>query len=90
MRFRKAMSAIAGIFGLVLGGSYQWWLQHAALVALKLRPELVNLTFWEAIVSNHFMEWLWFINRPGCFILNLVIVPILSIVIFQIMVWTRT
>jgi hypothetical protein len=62
-----------GIIGATCGMIISYLLRGFSIwqaeIALRLRPELINLNWWEAFWSEHFSEWLWLINPNMAFIL---------------------
>jgi hypothetical protein len=87
--FKAFFVGLGVVFGFIGGLVYQIWLSYSAPVALKIRPNLINLTFWEAVVSGHFSEWLWLVNRSASWALQIVGVPILTGLVFYIIWWSR-
>lgn len=56
--------------GLIINHLLVGYYNFTANVALKLRPELLTLSWWEAFWSNHYFHWLWIKNPSLAYNLN--------------------
>ena len=55
------MRAVIGLISGVMIGAFLGFVAEPwfAVIALKTRPVLTDLNFWEAMFSGHFMAWLF-------------------------------
>lgn len=62
-----------GIIGVAIGIITTFLLKDFCIwqseIALRLRPELINLNWWEAFWSGHYIEWMWLIEPNKALIL---------------------
>ena len=72
-------ATVGGIIGLVINHLLVGWWKYTAEIALKLRPELVNLTFWESLWSGHFWHWWWITNPSLAYVWSAVILMLVGI-----------
>jgi hypothetical protein len=64
-KIKKAMSSLASYlagFGLgsLVAYGYSIYSKLSALANVKVRPELANVNWWEALLAHHFNDWLWY------------------------------
>jgi len=60
MKSRTLLVSIGGGgLGALIAHALSGFFLFTARVAAKIRPGLADLTFWEALWSNHFWEWCW-------------------------------
>jgi hypothetical protein len=67
------IGAIGGVIITYLLRGFSIW---QAEIALRLRPELINLNWWEAFWSGHYYEWMWLTNPNTALILLSIIFAI--------------
>jgi hypothetical protein len=65
-----AIGVVSGIIIAYLLKGFSIW---QAEIALRLRPELINLNWWEAFWSGHFYEWQWLVNPNIAMAVSIVI-----------------
>jgi hypothetical protein len=57
-------SLVSYLAGCGLGGllayGYLTYCRLSALANVKVRPELANVNWWEALLANHLHDWLWY------------------------------
>ena len=79
---RKVTVAVVALFSLSQVIVYLTidFFKFVAGIALKLRPELLTLTLWEAVWSKHFTDWLWLLYPGYALLLNVVLFGGVSII----------
>ena len=76
---RKTFILLYAVIATFIGWTYQLTLRWYSPVAFRLRPELINLDFWEALFSGHFMEWTFKFYPKETFMINVILFPLLGI-----------
>jgi hypothetical protein len=51
---------VAGGVGSLAGYIYSLYAKVSAAANVKVRPELANVSCWEAYLANHLGDWLWY------------------------------
>ena len=67
-------------------GMYLMW---AAGVNVRLRPEILNLTWAEALVSGHFNDWFFAVNEPLMGAFGYVLTSIIMIIALCFIWWVE-
>jgi len=63
--------------GLLINYLLVSYYKFSAQIALKLRPELITLSWWEAFWSNHFTHWLWIVNPTRAYTFTAIVLVLL-------------
>ena len=82
MLSRKIVTAIVVLFSLseILVYLLIDFYLFVARTALKLRPELISLTLWEAMWTGHLTDWLWLMKPTTALLLNVVMFGVVGVV----------
>ena len=64
-KFKEGIKTIAsyiaaGGVGSLAGYIYSLYERTSAAANVKVRPELANVSWWEALLANHLNDWLWY------------------------------
>jgi hypothetical protein len=67
------------IFGIFKG--IAMWMVWSAEVNVKIRPEILELNWIEAMVSGHFSDWWITVNKPLFGLIGFMVFGVLSIIV---------
>lgn len=79
MRFFRRL--VYFLIFLFIGLGICFYLNFKSNVAVKIRPILARLNFFEALVSKHFWEWLWYTGRPVMWVMTLIFFGIVGLIV---------
>jgi len=70
---------VGGVIGGLIGEGINLYGKYSADVNFKVRPELANLQWYEALVSGHFTDWLYKMAPEPTTIASIVILALLGV-----------